>query len=242
MRRGLVLRARLGPVHSRLAVHPGRRGAGRAHRARRRRDARGGGGALARASSTRRRGRHGVNGRVVVHRRRDRRPRRGHRQRVRPRAFFTGTRSSRFCAPTAGGPSRWTSTWRVSGGRPDSVFIDLPVDDATLARRDRGGASRTARRGPRPSRTAPRRMVITRGSGPLSLDPDTAHAPAARHPGRASDAAAARGLPPGHRARALPPRDAPVDGRRPQAPRSPTTWPTCWRCARRAPAARRRRW
>jgi branched-chain amino acid aminotransferase len=56
----------------------------------------------------------------------------------------------------------------------ERVFITLPVDDATL-RREVDAALAAARRDP--SRESYVRIVVTRGSGPLSLDPDTATHP-----------------------------------------------------------------
>jgi len=77
---------------------------------------------------------------------------------------------------------------RTYGGRPfaidehlarlrrsaELVFITLPVDDATL-RRDVDAAVAAARVDA--SRESYIRIVVTRGSGPLSLDPDTATHP-----------------------------------------------------------------
>jgi branched-chain amino acid aminotransferase len=77
---------------------------------------------------------------------------------------------------------------RTYGGRPfaidehlarlrrsaERVFIPLPVDDATLGR-EVDAALATARSDP--SGESYVRVVVTRGSGPLSLDPDTASHP-----------------------------------------------------------------
>jgi branched-chain amino acid aminotransferase len=77
---------------------------------------------------------------------------------------------------------------RTYGGRPfalgehlgrlrrsaERVFITLPVDDATLAREV--DATIAAARGDAPGESYVR-IVVTRGSGPLSLDPDTATHP-----------------------------------------------------------------
>jgi branched-chain amino acid aminotransferase len=59
----------------------------------------------------------------------------------------------------------------------DRVLIVLPVDDATLRREIEAALSAAGGGGSHPSQESYLRVVITRGSGPLSLDPDTA-----RHP------------------------------------------------------------
>ena len=83
------------------------------------------------------------------------------------------------------------------------------------------------------------RVMLTRGSGPLGLDPALAGAPAPRHPRRAAEAAAGRALPRGdlgHHDRAP---SGPATRRR--APRSRTTSRASSPCARRGPRGRTRR-
>ena len=143
----------------------------------------------------------------------------GHGERLRPAAFSTGTPCSRSCAPTAARPFALEEHLARLRRSAEKVFIVSPVDEATLAREV--DARRCAAAGNAESYV---RIVLTRGSGPLSLDPDTAQ----RHPLRVIlvepvVSPAARRLRRGHRPRHGARCAAPSDARRPRARRSPTT-------------------